>query len=81
MLPIQEWFNQYSSQGFAVEPLSQATTMIDGRVTVIIETSEIGSRVHYYVPRGADVIEIAYGLFADQFVNQYQLMLQSIELF
>lgn len=79
LLQVDQWFDQYFSEGFPVEPLARTNIPVDGRPAVRIETSEIGRRVHVYVPVGPDVFVISYGLDAPQFVGEYETMLQSID--
>jgi hypothetical protein len=78
-LPINRWFDEFFSDGFAVDPLSRTSIMVGGRDSVRIETSEIGRRVHIYVPNQTDVVEIVYGLFAEQFIDEYEAMLNSLQ--
>jgi hypothetical protein len=78
-LPINQWFEEFFSNGFAVEPLSRTSLVVDGRDAVRIEASEIGRRVHIYIPNQTDVIEITYGLFAPQFIDEYESILSSLK--
>ena len=77
-LSISEWFDQFFEEGFSVDPLSRQTVAVCGRDGVEIETLEIGRRIHIYIPRGFDVIEISYGLFASAFVDEYRTMVAMI---
>lgn len=78
-LSITQWFDEYFSQGFAVDPLSKTFVSINQRPAVQLETSEIGRRLHVYILHGADVIEIAYGVFAPTFTSTYEQMLRTLE--
>jgi hypothetical protein len=79
-LPVLQWLDQYFSQGFAVAPLSKTLVTVSGRQAVQLQTSEIGRRVHIYIPLDRDVVEITYGLFAPAFLSDYEAMLQSLEV-
>ena len=81
MLPITQWYAAYFTSGFSVPPSSQTVVSVAGRQAVKIELVEVGGlRVHIYVPRGQDVFEISYGLFAPDFVPVYEQMLSSLQL-
>lgn len=77
-LPVDAWFDAHFAQGFATAPLVRSSVAVGGQPAVRIETSEVGRRVHVYISDGADVIEVAYGLFAQQFVDQYAAMLNTL---
>jgi len=80
-LPITQWFVNYFAAGFSVPPSSQSVISVGGRQVVKIELVEVGGlRVHVYIPRGQDVFEVSYGLFAPAFVPTYELMLNSLQL-
>lgn len=79
LLPISEWFDDFFSGGFAVEAHSRNSLLVDGHDAILIETSEIGRRVHIYILNGSDVVEITYGLFAPDFVDEYVAMLNSFQ--
>jgi len=80
ILEIDKWFDQHFTKGFSVPPLARSSAIVAGTSAVRIETSEIGKRVHLYVPKAADVIEITYGLFAPQFIDDYNAILNSLFL-
>jgi len=79
-LPITDWFGRYFAQGFPVNPISTATTAVDGLPALSIETAEIGNWTHLYVARGQDVFEISCGLFAPRFLEQYTSILSTFHL-
>jgi len=78
LLPIDQWFDQHFSGGFAVPPLSRTAVSTAGHPAVRIEASEIGRWVHVYISRGADVIVVDFGPLSPSFVAVYEAMLQSI---
>jgi hypothetical protein len=80
-LPISEWFDVFFSGGFAVEPWSREVVQVAGKEAVRIGASEIvGPRYHHYVARDTDIIIVAYGLYAEQFLDEYETMLNSIAI-
>lgn len=78
-LVIEDWFNQRFAGGFSSELLDKKTISVAGRTAVRIEVVEIGRRVHVYVPKGSDVIEITYGLYAPTFVDSYEAIVRSLQ--
>lgn len=78
-LPISVWFDEHSSEGLAVEPWSKDVVEVGGKEALRIGVTEIvGRRYHYYIPVGRDIINIDYGLYAEHFLDEYGVMLDSI---
>jgi len=74
LLPISQWYDGY----FVIRPLSMDPIQINGYDALQIDVSEIGRRVHIYIPHRFNVIEITYGLYASQFVDDYEKILNSL---
>lgn len=79
LLPVNEWFDDYFKDGFPTELTSRANITVNGRLAIQIVAPEVGGlRAHTYISHGNEVTEVAYGLFAPQFVSVYEKMLNSI---
>lgn len=78
-LSIEDWFNDYFANGFSSDVLDKKIITVAGRRAVRIEIYEIGRRVHIYVPKGSDVVEVTYGLYAPSFVSAYEAIVGSMQ--
>ena len=76
-LPPQAWADSFFQDGFALDPIAQESVSVGGRDALRMETIEIGRNVHYYIQEGADIIEVTFGLYAEQFLDEYQILLNS----
>jgi hypothetical protein len=75
LLPVDLWFNDYFASGFHTSPESITLVTVGGREAVRLEIIEVGGRwVHFYIPVGPDIIEIAYQLELQQFLPVYELI-------
>jgi hypothetical protein len=80
-LPIDAWYETYLQPFVPVPVKTRSTTIVSGIASVRIVIPEMGGdRVHVFVPVGTDVVEVAYGLYAPQFVPQYEAILNSIQV-
>lgn len=78
MLPIDSWFAMHFANGFSSDVIDKHLTIVSEVSAVQIQLSEIGRRVHIYIPHGKDVIEIIYGLYAPSFIGAYEAIVRSI---
>jgi hypothetical protein len=77
----EQWLVAYFGYGFMDAPASTTHRMIGGYPAIQITTLGLGGRqAHIYIARGADIVEVNYGLFAPVFNLVYEAMLQSITL-
>jgi hypothetical protein len=76
MLPIDQWFDQYFSEGFATPPV-KTLIQVAGRSAIRIRAVEgLGPSVHVYVPNGTNVIELIFSP-GSSFDASYETILQS----
>ena len=79
LLPIDQWFNNYSSNGFDNPPLSVSTPTIAGRQSIELDQVDVGEFFSLFVADSADVLEVYYPLAAPQFIVQYQALIGSLQ--
>lgn len=59
-LDLEKWYTDYFSEGFSAEPISKISTTVAGQQAIRIEVPEIGTRYHFYIILGFDVMEVDF---------------------
>lgn len=79
MLSVGEWFDESMRPLVADLLMAERYLTIDSHDAIQIEQSAIGGRrVYIYVPRYSDIWEITYGLFAPNFIDDYEEIIRSL---
>lgn len=79
LLPISEWFAQFS-QLAPFSPTSMSITSIGGHSAIMATVPEVGADTMIFLPRGADIIKITLDTEDPQFTADYAAILNSMIL-
>lgn len=78
-LGIGDWFDVAMRPLISDRIVRVVPEVVDGRAAIRVDLTDVGGRyTHIFVPIEADILEIAYGLYAPQFVATYSAMVASL---
>ncbi len=75
-LLISQWFSETFNL-VKDDILSQSEVVLSGQQVLRIEVSEVGRKVHYYIPKEIHILEIVFNLDQSKFIKTYNQILST----